>query len=274
MSFFSCLNTMPSKGTKKAAKMGYTERSPGAEELATASYTNSLDPAFCQVIREVTENILKMIDEKLAPHSRTLQNHTLELKNLDTRTTEAEGRVSVVETVTDQAQSCIWALEKQVQNLSDYIDDLENRGRRKNVRIIGLPEGTEGSQPAKFFKGWLPNFLDLETKAGRITVERAHQTLAPKPGPSQCSRPVLVRFHNFGDKQRAMEALRHHGTDAQALIYEGFRFMLFSRFFGSRYSEPQGIRPGKEVAERIWNPVLYAIPSDAENHLQQDHQDI
>lgn len=54
-----------------------------------------------------------------------------------------KNRISVVEHTSEQVGSLVQALEKQIQSMSDHIDDLENRGRRKNVRVIGFPEGVE-----------------------------------------------------------------------------------------------------------------------------------
>uniref|UniRef100_A0A672KM94 Interferon-induced GTP-binding protein Mx-like n=1 Tax=Sinocyclocheilus grahami TaxID=75366 RepID=A0A672KM94_SINGR len=65
-------------------------------------------------------------------------------------------------------------LEKQIRDLTEQVDDLENRGRRCNVRIVGLPEDTGGSNPLKFFEKWIPDYLHLDTKAGKLKLERAH----------------------------------------------------------------------------------------------------
>lgn len=67
----------------------------------------------------------------------------LELIKFKERTTEAENRISVVEHTSEQVESPVQALEKQIQSMSDHIDDLENGGRKKNVRVIVFPEGVE-----------------------------------------------------------------------------------------------------------------------------------
>ncbi|RXN12027.1 GTPase IMAP family member 7-like protein [Labeo rohita] len=90
--------------------------------------------------------------------------------------------------------------------MTEQVDDLENRGRRCNVRIIGLPEDTEGSNPVRFFEKWIPDYLQVDTKAGKLKLERAHRSLAPKPAQGGRPRPVIIRFHNFQDKQRVMTA--------------------------------------------------------------------
>lgn len=61
------------------------------------------------------------------------------------------------------------AEEKVVDELSERADDLENRGWRKNIRIVGLPEEVEGDDPTLFFETWLPE----------MKLERAHRSPAP-----------------------------------------------------------------------------------------------
>lgn len=144
-----------------------------------------LDAAFRQTIQEITANITRVIDEKLGPLSQTIQAYAQQLKKIEERTTEAENRIAAAEHTCEAVDTRVQELENQIKSMAEHIDDLENRGRRKNVQIIGLPEDTEGSNPTKFFETWIPDLLGVETKAGRVKIERAHRTLAPKPGPNQ-----------------------------------------------------------------------------------------
>lgn len=56
-------------------------------------------------------------------------------------------------------------LEKDEQHtdailqLEMKLDDYENRQRRKNLRISGLPEGIEGQDAIAFLQEWLPKTL-------------------------------------------------------------------------------------------------------------------
>lgn len=114
----------------------------------------------------------------------------------------------MTETTCTANESKIQVLEKRICDLTEQIDDLENRGRRCNVRIIGLPEDTEGTNPLKFFKKWIPDYLSLDTKMGKLKLERAHRSLAPKPVLNRRPQPVIIRIPNFQDKQRVMAAAR------------------------------------------------------------------
>lgn len=119
------------------------------------------------------------------------------------------------------------ALESMVDYLSGHVDDLENRGRKKNIRIFGLPEGVEGNDPTRFFESWLPEALQIKLKTGRIKLERKHCALAPKPSSMQRPRPVLVRFHNFQDKQQVMNKSWELGKNNQAVKHGDSTVMLF-----------------------------------------------
>ncbi len=77
----------------------------------------------------------------------------------------------------------------------------------KEYTDLNVPENMEGRDALDFFENWLPSFLDMKTKGGRVKLERA-LSLAPKPGPDQQPCPVIIRFHSFPDEQRPMAAVR------------------------------------------------------------------
>ncbi|KAF7643299.1 hypothetical protein LDENG_00242030, partial [Lucifuga dentata] len=107
----------------------------------------------------------------------------------------------------------------------DKIDDLKNRGRRCNIRIIGLPEGTEGSNPISFFKTWLPELVKVSFKGGTVKLDRCHRAPTGRLLPGQRPR-VIIKLHNFQDKARIMQAARK----AQALSYNGSPIFIFEDF--------------------------------------------
>uniref|UniRef100_A0A669BXB9 Uncharacterized protein n=1 Tax=Oreochromis niloticus TaxID=8128 RepID=A0A669BXB9_ORENI len=108
------------------------------------------------LIREVTNSISEVIDQKLSTLSGTLEKISSSLENISKRVTEAEQRISDVEDgVTDLAGRLAEAEEK-IKIMAKSLDDLENRSRRDNIRIINLKEGAEGDSPIQFFEAWLP----------------------------------------------------------------------------------------------------------------------
>lgn len=78
-----------------------------------------------------------------------------------------------------------------------------------------------------FFSSWLPKALHLEMKMGRVKLERVNRALGPKSPATQRPRPVLVRFHNYQDKQRVMNASWELGRKNQAVKYGDSTIMFF-----------------------------------------------
>lgn len=95
-------------------------------------------------------NITKVIDEKLGPLSQMILVHAEQLKKIVEQTAEAENRIAAAEHACEDVDTRVHELEKQTRSMAEYINDLGNRGRRKNIRIVGLPEGT-GEQRNKVY---------------------------------------------------------------------------------------------------------------------------
>lgn len=73
----------------------------------------------------------------------------------------------------------------------------------------------------------------MNTKTGWLKLDRAHRSLAPKPGASQRPRPLIVKFHNFTDKQRVMEAARQfrsRGSNQDDPTHKGPRISFFNDY--------------------------------------------
>ncbi len=69
---------------------------------------------------------------------------------------EAEHRISTLEDNLKSTQRALHRAEKVIKSLEAKTDDLENKGRRKNLVLLGLPEQVEGRQ------GNLLQYIQLE----------------------------------------------------------------------------------------------------------------
>lgn len=100
------------------------------------------------------------------------------------------------------------------------IDDLENRGRHKNLKIVGLPEKAEGSGSLPAFLGdMIPKWLDLPADFPALDIERAHRspTFAPN-NTNSALRSILVWFLRFTDKEEILKValkktVTHNGSE-------------------------------------------------------------
>uniref|UniRef100_A0A8B9GU86 L1 transposable element RRM domain-containing protein n=1 Tax=Astyanax mexicanus TaxID=7994 RepID=A0A8B9GU86_ASTMX len=136
----------------------------------------------------------------------TLADLTERVASNETRLSGAKNRVSDMEDCSNSHSSQLAALEKRAQLLQSKVDDLENRGRRKNIKIVGLPEQAEGSTPlAEFLCAMLPKSFGLPSGFAP-EIEHAHRSLAPAPPERGPPRSVLVRFLRYPDKETVLRA--------------------------------------------------------------------
>lgn len=147
---------------------------------------------------------------KMASSITALENSMSEVKrNVAANTTrmeEAENRIMSTEEHVEKNTTDLTNAMKRIAYLETKTEDLENRSRRNNLRLFGLREGAEGSQPLlDFIQSMLPRWLELDADR-TFTLERAHRTLAP-PKPNQ-DRAVLIRFLKFQDREFVFRSVK------------------------------------------------------------------
>ncbi|GCC38325.1 hypothetical protein chiPu_0016839 [Chiloscyllium punctatum] len=123
------------------------------------------------------------IEAAIEPISAILKKHEQEIQTLDRTREVVKQRTTASETMAEVSGGRIRTLENQVRILQEQVDDLENKSRRKNVWLVGLPVHEEGEDLVGYLEKWLPNFLGLELEQvwagsqcvglGRITMRRS-----------------------------------------------------------------------------------------------------
>ncbi|KAM7396125.1 hypothetical protein PAMP_019193 [Pampus punctatissimus] len=164
---------------------------------------------------------------KVASDVSTIKSDTTELKNtvnvLQTRLEEAESRISDVEDSNASMINENKVLRERVERLWSRVDDQENRGRRKNVKLIGLKEGKEaGNAMNDYIKKILSEGLGLQGE--EFEIERSHRSGGPRPDDNQPLRVILVKFLRYTARQKVlMAAKKERGIrweDCTLSIYE------------------------------------------------------
>lgn len=165
------------------------------------------------------DGCLNGIASSISSVEGSLANLTGRVVETENRLDEAEHRISATEDASNSHGTQLAAMKKMVDHLQLKVDDLENRGRRKNLKIVGLPEKAEGSTPlVKFLQSMLPTWLGLPEGNPPLDIERAHRSLAPVPAPNGPPRSILVRFLRYPEKEAVLQAalkkrdVTHDGT--------------------------------------------------------------
>ena len=154
----------------------------------------------------------------------------------------------------------ILALKQEVGKLKDRNDDLENRSRRQNRRIIGISKGVENGKQTAFMAQFFTNVLGDEI-TDPLALDRAHRSLAPKPKSGDRPRPMIVWLHCYADKEKSLQVSRNKGE----LKFRWARVHIFPDMSGELSRHRAAFTPVKaKLREAV---ITYALYHPAEPGL-------
>lgn len=163
-----------------------------------------------------------------------------QMEKLDKRLTTVEHRVSNAEDRSIRHERALGYLLRREARLTAKQDDMENRLRRNNIRVYGIPEEAEGKEMVPFMVEFFRTTLTLKDDV-EIKLERAHRAIAPKPKTKASTRSIIVRFLDFSVKQAVLQ---------QAWKQRDITFQGQKVYFDQDYS-PDVQRKRKKVREVI-----------------------
>lgn len=113
------------------------------------------------------------------------------------------------------------ALQWQQRALQDRAIETENRLRRNNIHILGLPERAKGSRPIEFTEQLLTEVFGLTDLPPTFVMERAHRVLPAPPRPGAPPRPLLLWFLYYRDRDSILATARAKPV----IIYEDTKLL-------------------------------------------------
>lgn len=88
---------------------------------------------------------------------------------------EDERRVGDLEDFIRDHPASVHTLQVKIKALESRVEDNENRSRRNNLKVVGLPEGAEGQDPTAFTETLLHTLLPRASFSKHFAVEKAHR---------------------------------------------------------------------------------------------------
>lgn len=138
---------------------------------------------------------------------RVLTDKVTTLEKKEAHTTEA----------VRQLDKIAWAHNRHLIEMARNIEDLDNRGRRQNIRVRGMPEAIEAPQLEPALTAIFNSLLG-RGKEEPIELIRAHRALRPRSQSDQNPRDVICCLANFKlkeeilSKARAQDEIDFNGT--------------------------------------------------------------
>uniref|UniRef100_H2ZSP0 L1 transposable element RRM domain-containing protein n=1 Tax=Latimeria chalumnae TaxID=7897 RepID=H2ZSP0_LATCH len=215
------LNSEFFKGNSEVSSSWNTADSATRHEVqkdSTAGMQNAEILAYMENILEKLNNLTELINTL----TNTVEGLKADNKRYWKHFNELEQRTGVIEEEQAKDKKHIVALDAKITSPVQKLDDQENRARRNNLRILGFPEQIEQGKPIQFLQEALPKILELEDGI-QLELERAHRTLAPRPGTDQRPHPFIVKFLRYQTKEMIIRKAREKGP----LNWEGNKILIF-----------------------------------------------
>lgn len=129
------------------------------------------------------------------------------------RLSSLENRTESLETTVEVLTKTMESQESTIKDMMWKMEEAENRQRRNNMRLLGIPENSEGTDIRKFTIDLLNNSLpELTHWDWEKEVQRVHRfPLNPakrRLNDQQYTRAILIFFGNFLLRQSVFELAR------------------------------------------------------------------
>lgn len=163
------------------------------------SKTDPLSPQKMAAPPEAPEGLKEVLKEVRAVRCRVDANgESLDkvqtcLKELSGQMQQLTLRVEKVERAAaehEERLALIPRMSRKLEGLEKSVEDMSNRARRNNVRVLGIPEGAEGSDSIRYLESLIPQLLKLDFSRP-FEIERAHRLPSSVNQRSKFPRPMI-----------------------------------------------------------------------------------
>lgn len=142
-------------------------------------------------------------------HRRDIQEVRGEISNLTERVSTGESsasllseRVSALEQARDQQREAAITLQL-------HLEDVEDRSRRNNLRLRGIPESAHQENLGETVREIFRTVLD--DPQVEIELDRVHRALGPRSDDPERPRDVICRLHRYTQKETILRRAWEHG---------------------------------------------------------------
>ncbi len=139
-------------------------------ELAFKEHQSTLNSVVNSTVRDAIDSVLIPALRELREDIQATNKSVKEL----TTAKQTRDRVDSVQAAAREDKRTVTDLKDQLERLTEKMTDMEDRCRRNNVRLVGLPEGMEGNDAAGFLRAnlskWIPSLRGRD-----IEIDRAHR---------------------------------------------------------------------------------------------------
>lgn len=163
-----------------------------------------------------TDTLMKQMMMALRDSLQTDMHHTIKqviqplqgtVQELGGRTSHVENKLGELVKSHNRLLDDHRALQEETEKIKKKMADAEDRNRRNNLKVRGIPESIQQSDLAKYMRDLILHFLP-ECDKQHLILDRTHRLPKPKGIPEHLPRDVITRVHFFHIKEDFLKAIR------------------------------------------------------------------
>lgn len=184
-----------------------------------------------------------------------IQAITTNISQISDQVQRIEGEVATVSSHQATQDNVIGQHTQQIHMLFAIAEDHENRNRRNNLRVRGIPESVPTAQILPTLKRLFNNLLEV-ADTSPLEIDRAHRTLGPKNQDPNRPRDILCRMHYFTVKEQILRKARDRGD----ITLDGCQVQLLSDLSKMTLDKRRALRPLLDMLREHGIPYSWGYP--------------
>lgn len=235
--------------------------------------------SIADVVRALLREELAASVQQLTSRLDTMQS---ELASVTSRVITTEGEIATMKRDTSENSSSISKMQERLLGYEQKMADLEDRNRRCNIRVYGLPENIEKDPPIQYFERMIPIWFPSIKQPEIERAQRIFRGGPPREG--ERTRTFIFCCLRFSTRQAILREARKHPPSIDNWV---LRFAVdFSDFTAKRRSFSRAMASVREKgtdAFLIYPATLkirqgqathlFSSPADAERFLESSSGD-
>ncbi len=214
-------------------KLALKEKQSTLNSVVNSAVRDAMDSMLIPALRELRED--------MQATNKSVKELREEFEAIVTTAKQTRDRVDSIQADAHEDRRTVTDLRNKLERLTEKMTDIEDRGRRNNVRLVGLPEGTEGTNAASFLRvnlsKWIPSLRGRD-----IEIDRAHRVYDGGRG-SDRPRTLIFRVLRWHDRSKILKGARQ--AYPVKCAQDNVTLLFFPDF-----------SPATAIRRKAFNPVL------------------
>ncbi len=214
-------------------KLAFKEQQSTLNSVVNSAVRDAMDSMLIPALRELRED--------MQATNKSVKELREEFEAIVTTAKQTRDRVDSVQADARDDRRAVTDLRNMLERLTEKMTDIEDRGRRNNVRLVGLPEGAEGTNAAGFLRvnlsKWIPSLRGRD-----IEIDRAHRVYDGGRG-SDRPRTLIFLVLRWHDRSEILKGARQNYPVKCA--QDNVTLLFFCDF-----------SPATAIRRKAFNPVL------------------